>query len=82
VRWGAIVWGALFTAFGVAVVTILTSAKRRAVFDAWFGGLGGGGWLIVGLIALGLFVIIVAVLSLVRHRQTAVRARSVRDELL
>ncbi|HWU58761.1 MAG TPA: hypothetical protein VN045_08580 [Microbacteriaceae bacterium] len=75
IRSGAIVWGLLVSAAAVFLLAIITSPTNAAAFSAWTGSLGWGGAILVGVVALGAFILIMAVLSAIR---TAQRRRSVR----
>jgi hypothetical protein len=69
IRSGAIVWGVLVSAAAVFLLTIVTSPTNAAAFSAWTGSLGWGGVILVAAIALGAFILIMALLSAIRNAQ-------------
>jgi protein-S-isoprenylcysteine O-methyltransferase Ste14 len=75
IRSGAIVWGVLVSAAAVFLLAIAVSPANAAAFSAWTGSLGWGGAILVGVVALGAFILIMAVLSAIRTAQR--RRRSV-----
>jgi hypothetical protein len=69
VRSGAIVWGILVSAAAAFLLAIVVSPQNAAAFNAWTGSLGWGGAILVGVVALGAFILIMAVLSAIRSAQ-------------
>jgi hypothetical protein len=69
IRSGAIVWGVLVSAAAVFLLAIAVSPANAAAFSAWTGSLGWGGAILVGVVALGAFILIMAVLSAIRGAQ-------------
>jgi hypothetical protein len=69
IRWGGVIWGALFCAFGVVVMVVLSSDSNRQGFTAWFDGLGPAGAGITAIIALGVLVLILGILGLAGRAQ-------------
>lgn len=80
IRWAGIVWGALFTAFGITVMVELSTVANRRAFLAWFDGLGSGGAALVTLIALGVFVLVLGILGAVGRAQNRPRATRRTDD--
>jgi hypothetical protein len=77
VRSGAIVWGLLVSSFAVLVLAIVTSPANAAAFSDWASRLGVGGAILLGVIALGAFILIMALLSVIRREQRKRAARAV-----
>jgi hypothetical protein len=75
VRSGAIAWGLIVSAAAVFLLVILTSPENSAAFGAWTSSLGWGGFTLAAVIAVGAFILIMAILSAIRGAQ---RRRSVR----
>lgn len=69
IRSGAVVWGLLVSAAAVFMLMIVVSPANAAAFNAWTGSLGWGGAILVGVVALGAFILIMAVLSAIRGAQ-------------
>jgi hypothetical protein len=76
VRTGAIVWGALVVAFAVAAIAVSASPEVRHAFDAWQASLTPVTWMVIGVVALGIVVLLIAGVSAIRGAQR--RASSVR----
>ena len=69
IRSGAIVWGLIVSAAALFLLAIVTSPANSAAFGAWTGSLGWGGAILVAMIALGAFILIMALLSAIRGAQ-------------
>lgn len=69
IRSGAIVWGLLVSATAVLILTVVGSPTNSAAFSAWAGALGVGGVILTAVIALGAFILLMALLSLIRREQ-------------
>ncbi|WP_308466061.1 hypothetical protein [Rathayibacter soli] len=69
IRSGAIVWGLLVSATAVLILTVVGSPTNGAAFSAWAGALGAGGVILTAVIALGAFILLMALLSLIRREQ-------------
>ena len=69
IRSGAIVWGLIVSATAVFLLAIVTSPANSAAFSTWTGSLGWGGAILAGVIALGAFILIMALLSVIRGAQ-------------
>jgi hypothetical protein len=69
VRVGAIVWGVLVAAFAALVLTISTSPVARTAFDGWRASLSPTAWLLIGVIAIGVVVLLIAGVSAIRGAQ-------------
>lgn len=63
IRWAGIVWGALFTAFGVVTLVVLSTAANRLAFTSWADGLGPWGAALVALVGLGALLLVGGVLG-------------------
>ncbi|WP_431279465.1 hypothetical protein [Leifsonia poae] len=74
VRWGGIVWGAILVAIAGFVLFIVSSHERQAAFDSWVAGLTPGGFWTLAVIAVGVFILILALLAVVRSAQRKRRA--------
>ena len=75
VRWGAIVWGLVVTAITVTALTIRLDESRSFDFAYWVGGLTPVSLGLIAILVIGLFVLIVALLSVVKGAQVRRRAR-------
>lgn len=75
VRVGAIVWGLLVMTFAAGVVAISATPEARRAFDDWVASLSPAGWVIIGVVALGVAVLLVAGTSAVRSAQRKAQAR-------
>ncbi|RKR75780.1 hypothetical protein [Frondihabitans australicus] len=62
-RWAAVVWGALFAAFGVVVMSVLSNAANRAAYADWVTGLGPSGSTLLGIAALGALLLVLGVVA-------------------
>ncbi|TAM66636.1 MAG: hypothetical protein EPN48_16435 [Microbacteriaceae bacterium] len=69
IRSGAIVWGFLVSATAVLVLWAIGSPTNSAAFDAWAGSLSIGGIVLIAVISLGAFILLMALLSVVRREQ-------------
>jgi len=76
IRSGAIVWGFLVSATAVLVLIVVSSPPNSAAFNAWAGSLGVGGFVLVAVIALGAFILLMALLSVIRREQRKRAARA------
>lgn len=63
IRWAGVVWGALFCAFGVVVMSVLSTTANRIAFTAWVDGLGPGGGTLLGVAALGALLLVLGVVA-------------------
>lgn len=75
VRVGAIVWGVLVVAFAALVVAVSASPGARDAFERWQASLSPAGWLLLGIIALGAVVLLIAGASAVRSAQRRAATR-------
>jgi uncharacterized integral membrane protein len=74
VRSGAIAWGLIVIAVGVALLAIVWVPRNASAFATWTASLTPGGIVVIGLIALGAFILLMALLSMIRraqHRRTS-----------
>jgi hypothetical protein len=69
VRAGAIVWGLLVVAFAAAVIAVSATPDARKAFDAWQASLTPATWAIIGVVALGVVVLLIAGASAIRSAQ-------------
>jgi hypothetical protein len=70
IRVGAIVWGVLVTAIAASALYIRADISRSTEFATWLGGLTPVSIGLLAILAVGLFVLIVALLSVVKRAQT------------
>jgi len=75
VRVGAIVWGVLVVAFAATVIAISASPDARYAFDAWQASLTPVAWAVMGVVALGVAVLLIAGTSAIRGAQRRARTR-------
>jgi hypothetical protein len=74
VRWGGVVWGALLVAIAGFVLFTVSSRARQSAFETWVAGLTPGvGWTLA-VVAVGVFILILALLAVVRSAQRNRRA--------
>lgn len=66
IRYAAIVWGAFFAAFGVWIVMLGASAERRRATVDWIASLSGPGWVVVGVVVLGAFILACGLIAVLR----------------
>jgi hypothetical protein len=59
VRWAGIIWGLVFAVAGWFTIWTLLAEDRRAAFSQWILSLDGGGWAIVGALALGALLLVI-----------------------
>jgi hypothetical protein len=71
-RWGTAVWGLLVVLAAFETLSIAGSPDARADFVQWWVGLGVGGLIVVGVLALGALILLQGVLALLKR---ATRAR-------
>ena len=69
VRSGAIAWGLIVCATAVLVLSIVCVPANADAFDSWTASLTPPVIVIIGVIALGAFILLMAVLSLIRRAQ-------------
>jgi hypothetical protein len=69
VRAGAIVWGLLVVAFAAAVIAVSATPDARNAFDAWQASLTPATWVVIGVVALGVIVLLIAGVSAIRSAQ-------------
>jgi hypothetical protein len=74
VRWGGVVWGAILVAIAGFVLFTVSSHARQSAFNSWVAGLTpGAGWTLA-VVAVGVFILILALLAVVRSAQRNRRA--------
>jgi hypothetical protein len=69
VRSGAIAWGLIAMATGVILLTIVCVPANAAAFSAWMASLTPVSIVIICVVALGAFILLMAVLSMIRRAQ-------------
>ena len=74
-RWAAIVWGLVVTAIAGAALYIRADSARSTEFATWVSGLTPLSLGLLAILAVGLFVLIVALLSVVKREQIKRRVR-------
>ena len=63
VRWAGVIWGLIFAATGAFTAWTLLAQDRRAAFSHWILTLGGGGWVIVGAVAIGTLLLVIGLIE-------------------
>jgi hypothetical protein len=66
-RWGTAVWGILVVIAALETLNIAGSPDARADFVQWWVGLGVGGLVVVGVLAIGALILLQGVLALLRR---------------
>jgi hypothetical protein len=66
-RWGTAVWGILVVFAALETLNIAGSPAVRADVVQWWVGLGTGGLIVVGVLALGALILLQGVLALLKH---------------
>ena len=69
VRWSTLVWGVIVIAAAAGTLSIVGSPAARDGFGGWVTGLGVGGWIVVGVVALGALILLQGVLALLKLTQ-------------
>ena len=69
VRAGAIAWGLIVIGIAAAVLVTVSSAASRRDFAVWLGDLTPGSVAIIGVLALGALILLLAGLALIRRAQ-------------
>jgi uncharacterized integral membrane protein len=69
VRSGAIAWGLIVIAVGVALLAIVGVPSNASAFATWTASLTPAGFVIIGVIGLGAFILLMALLSIIRRAQ-------------
>ena len=69
VRWAGIVWGAVFAALGITVMSVLSSDASRYSFAVWAQSLGPWGAGLVAVVALGALLLVTGVLGAIARAQ-------------
>jgi hypothetical protein len=75
VRVGAIVWGVIVIAFAALVIAFSASPEARDAFERWQASLSPGAWLLLGVTALGVVVLLIAGVSAIRGAQRRAATR-------
>jgi hypothetical protein len=78
-RWGAIVWGLIVILTGTTVLTVLSDRERTEAFGDWLGRLTPGGVGVITVLAIGVLVLVLALLAVVRRAQRASTDRGMRN---
>ena len=69
VRSGAIAWGVIVIGIAVSVLVTVGSPTSRRDFAEWLGDLTTGSVAIIGVLALGVLILLLAGLALIRRAQ-------------
>jgi hypothetical protein len=69
VRAGAIAWGLVVMAIAVSVLVTVSSADSRELFADWVGRITPAGFAIGAVLAVGAFILLLAVLAIIRRVQ-------------
>lgn len=69
IRSGAIAWGLIVCAAAIAVLATIASPSARDGFVTWLIGLNPGGVALVAVLAVGVFILLLAGLALIRRAQ-------------
>ncbi len=69
IRWSSLAWGLIAIIAAGWTLAIVGSPEARAGFVHWITGLGAGGWIVVGVLALGALILLQGVLALLRRTQ-------------
>ena len=67
-------WGAILVAIAGFVLFTVSSPARQAAFDSWVAGLTPGAAWTLAVVAVGVFILILALLAVVRSAQRNRRA--------
>ncbi len=73
IRFGAIAWGLILIGSAVLTLWTATDSGRREILWTWLTGLTPVTALLLGLLAFGVFVILVSTLGIIRRAQHARR---------
>lgn len=74
IRWGGVVWGAILVVFAGFVLALVSSRDRQYAFEYWLTHLRAGSAWTLGVVAVGVFILILALLAAVRSAQRKRRA--------
>ncbi|WP_285114094.1 hypothetical protein [Leifsonia sp. fls2-241-R2A-40a] len=69
VRWGGVVWGVLLTLFAAGTLYVLSSADRADAVGGWITALTPGSAWALGAAAVGLIIVVSALLGGIRASQ-------------
>lgn len=69
IRWGGVVWGLLLTAFALATLFVVSSAERADRVGVWLSSLTPGSAWALTAAALGLVIVVSALLGGIRAAQ-------------
>lgn len=73
-RWAAIVWGLIIAGIAATTLAVVSSPERRLAVSVWAARLTPGAFWILSVLVVGVFILILAVLALIRHAQRRRRA--------
>jgi hypothetical protein len=68
-RWAAIVWGLIIAGIAATILAIVGSPERRQVVSDWAATLTPGAFWILSALVVGAFILVLAVLALIRRAQ-------------
>lgn len=74
IRWGGVVWGAILIAISVLVLYTLSSRDRERAFELWVTHLQPESAWTLAVVAVGIFILIMALLTALRSAQRKRRA--------
>jgi hypothetical protein len=68
-RWAAIVWGLIIAGIAATTLAIVGSPERRQAVSDWAATLTPGAFWILSVLVVGMFILVLAVLALIRRAQ-------------
>ncbi|NEN07863.1 hypothetical protein G3T36_18560 [Diaminobutyricibacter tongyongensis] len=68
-RWAAIVWGLIIAGIAATTLAIVGSPERRQAVSDWAATLTPGAFWILSVLVVGVFILVLAVLALIRRAQ-------------
>ncbi len=68
-RWAAIVWGLIIAGIAATTLAIVGSPERRLALSDWLATLTPGAFWILLVLVVGVFILVLAVLALIRRAQ-------------
>lgn len=68
-RWAAIVWGIIIAGIAATTLAIIGSPERRLAVSDWAATLTPGAFWILSVLVVGVFILVLAVLALIRRAQ-------------
>ena len=68
-RWAAIVWGLIIAGIAATTLAVVSSSERRLAVADWASALTPGAFWILLVLVVGVFILLLALLTLIRHAQ-------------